>query len=213
MRAIIFDFDGVIVDSVGIKEKAFQEIYKPFGKEVVEKVIQHHYENGGVSRFEKIKFYHKYFLEMELNNQELKDITDQFSMLVLDKVVASPYIPGSDDFINNYYNKYLFFISSATPELEINKICIRRGINKKFKGIYGSPKTKSMHVESILHNWNLNRDEVLFIGDSLSDYEAAKKFGLHFLPVGSVLKSIDKFTDSSVNNLVGIENLIKHKLV
>ena len=63
IEGVIFDFDGTIVDSVNIKTNAFAKIYEPFGKNIVKKVIKHHNENGGLSRFEKFKHYHKkYFL-------------------------------------------------------------------------------------------------------------------------------------------------------
>ena len=34
IRVIIFDFDGVIVDSVGLKSEAFSEIYSKYGSNI-----------------------------------------------------------------------------------------------------------------------------------------------------------------------------------
>ena len=56
MQAIIFDFDGVIADSVNIKTVAFAEIYEPFGNHISELVVSHHLINGGMSRYEKFKY-------------------------------------------------------------------------------------------------------------------------------------------------------------
>jgi len=64
IKAIIFDFDGVIVESVQVKTDAFAEIYNPFGKEIVQKVVKHHKANGGISRFEKFELYHRNFLAL-----------------------------------------------------------------------------------------------------------------------------------------------------
>ena len=63
----LFDFDGVIAESVNVKTEAFSILYQPYGKDVVKKVVKHHLTNGGVSRFEKFKIYHKEFLNIELN--------------------------------------------------------------------------------------------------------------------------------------------------
>ena len=41
----IFDFDGVLVDSVEIKAKAFNELYRPYGSEIAEKIVFHHIQN------------------------------------------------------------------------------------------------------------------------------------------------------------------------
>ena len=77
LKGIIFDFDGVIVESVKVKSNAFSELYKQFGKDVVQKVIRHHEANGGVSRFEKIKYYHKTFLSEELNDSTILNLADK----------------------------------------------------------------------------------------------------------------------------------------
>ena len=56
IRAIIFDFDGVIVDSVDVKGLAFAEIYSKYGGGIAEKVLSHHRSNGGMSRKVKFKY-------------------------------------------------------------------------------------------------------------------------------------------------------------
>ena len=50
---LVFDFDGVLADSVDIKADAFAELYSPYGSEIVEQVVAHQLANGGMSRFEK----------------------------------------------------------------------------------------------------------------------------------------------------------------
>ena len=44
---------------------------------MVQKVIRHHEANGGVSRFEKIKYYHKTFLSEELNDSTILNLADK----------------------------------------------------------------------------------------------------------------------------------------
>ena len=52
-----FDFDGVIVDSIAIKEKAFVSLFENYGSEIQKKVAAHHLNNGGITRLDKIKYY------------------------------------------------------------------------------------------------------------------------------------------------------------
>ena len=54
IKVIIFDFDGVILDSLQIKTDAYADFYRPFGNNIVNKVINHHTLNGGMSRYDKI---------------------------------------------------------------------------------------------------------------------------------------------------------------
>ena len=64
LRAIIFDFDGVILDSNDVKTEAFYEMYIQYGESIAKKVVNHHKKNGGISRFQKFKLYHKKFLNI-----------------------------------------------------------------------------------------------------------------------------------------------------
>ena len=56
----IFDFDGVIAESVSAKTDAFREMYLPYGEEIANQVVDYHINHGGVSRFEKFKYWEKY---------------------------------------------------------------------------------------------------------------------------------------------------------
>ena len=67
-KLLIFDFDGVIADSVDIKTEAFGELYSEFGEKIVKEVKLYHENNGGVSRYEKIN-YERYFWYVVNNNK------------------------------------------------------------------------------------------------------------------------------------------------
>ena len=58
IKGIIFDFDGVIAESVHIKSSAFSDLYKSYGEDIVKRVVKHHEANGGMSRYKKIRYYH-----------------------------------------------------------------------------------------------------------------------------------------------------------
>ena len=122
IKAIIFDYDGVVAESVDVKTKAFEELYKPFGKDIVQKVIKHHEANGGVSRFEKFKIYHKKYLCEDIDQLKVDELANKFSKLVLQKVIDSPYVTGVYDFISSNYLNFDFHISTGTPSDEIETI-------------------------------------------------------------------------------------------
>ena len=180
IKAIIFDFDGVILDSVDAKTQAFAELYESYGKTVVRQVVMHHEANGGVSRFEKIRHYHSKFLGIELTYEEINNIAGVFSKLALDKVLASPYVPGAESFIKNN-TKYDLFISTGTPQKEIEYILKILQLEKCFKKVYGSPISKSEHVKDIIVTNTYDKNSVVFIGDAATDIEAANVNNLMFI--------------------------------
>ena len=53
-ETIIFDCDGVILNSNIIKTEGFFEFALSLGKKNAEKLVNYHIKNGGISRYEKI---------------------------------------------------------------------------------------------------------------------------------------------------------------
>ena len=207
MKAIIFDFDGVILNSVNVKTEAFKELYKQYGSAVVEKVEKYHLENGGISRFEKFKFFHKNFLNIDLNSDEIDQMAKEFSDLVFEKVCNSNFIPGAKEFLKYSYKNYLNFICTGTPQNEIIKILKRKSLSRFFRDVYGSPISKENIISKILKKYNLNKSDVLFIGDAMTDYNAAKLSGIKFIGIEN---NDTEFPNSTimVKNLMEITNLI-----
>lgn len=180
-KNIIFDFDGVLAESVHIKTKAFYQLYAQYGKEIAEKVVEHHRANGGMSRYEKFPYYHKVFLDIDLSDNDVEELSKDFSNLVIDGVVNADEVSGALGFLNKYQNKCNYWIVSATPTDEINEIAKRREISKYFIQIYGSPDKKSSIVKNIINETGLIIDETIFLGDAMSDYNAAKDNNIDFM--------------------------------
>ena len=206
IKNIIFDYDGTIADSVNIKTEAFAELYRNYGKDIESKVVEYHLNNGGVSRFDKFKYYHKEFLNIDLDESKIQELAQKFSKLVIDKVLNAPYIPGAYEFISNNYKKYEMFISTATPTDEIKEILGRKNLTQYFKNIYGSPESKIDHVQQIITQNNYLRNETVFIGDSDFDKEAAENNGIYFIQVNSGEQIINK--KYRVNDLIDLNKLL-----
>lgn len=56
-----------------------------------------------------------------------------------------------------------------------------RNIQKYFCGVYGAPSKKSDIILQIIKKEGINIHEVLFVGDSKTDYLEAKKIGVPFV--------------------------------
>ena len=209
MKAIIFDFDGVILDSLNVKTEAFRQLYATCGKDVVEKVTKYHLEHGGVSRFEKFKYFHKAFFNINISDEELVKLGEDFSKLVFKKVCESRYIPGANEFLKFCSKKYLTFICTGTPETEINKILKFKNLDKMFTGIYGSPSSKTDIINRIVTNYNLKSNEIIFIGDAMTDYYASKKTNLDFIGVRNISTQFpeDVILVDNLTEIIKLKNL------
>ena len=94
-RNIIFDFDGVLAESVHIKTQAFSQIYSEYGENIANKVVKHHKANGGMSRYEKFPYYHKNFLNIDLSEEDINQLSDDFSKLVIEGVINAEEVNGA----------------------------------------------------------------------------------------------------------------------
>ena len=213
IKAIIFDFDGVLVESVDIKTKAFSELFSDYGPGIVEKIIQHHLAHGGISRYEKIKFYYREYLNVPLSPEELNKLCQEFSALVLQKVIHAPFVSGAMEFLKNNSQKYNLFIVSGTPHEEMVHITQAKGMHMYFMDIFGSPTVKGTHIQNILLDHGLKGKEVVFVGDSITDYRAARTTSVNFL--GRVApRDNNPFTGDviTIPDLNDLNNCIKHIL-
>jgi phosphoglycolate phosphatase-like HAD superfamily hydrolase len=210
IKNIFFDFDGVLAESVNVKTEAFRALYAPFGVDVSDKVVRWHEANGGVSRFEKIKIWHREFLGIQLTEGEINEWADRFSDLALQGVLQSPWVAGADDFLMNHSSSYEKWIISGTPDEEMKQIVRLRGIADLFIGVHGSPRKKTEWSGEIITTFGLRPSETVFIGDARSDYEAANAYDLHFIlretPENKTL--FNDFKGPRVNDLSSLEQLL-----
>ena len=171
-KTIFWDFDGVIKDSIMVKSDAFEQLFLPFGEEVVARVREHHEANCGMIRFEKLPIYLNWAGE-EVTAGLIDEYARKFSQLAKQKVINSEWVDGISDYLERNYNRQHFFLITATPQLEIENIIDKLYISKYFKQIIGSPTNKKDGIKNIIVNYSIKTEESIMVGDSVSDYEAA----------------------------------------
>jgi len=210
LKAIFFDFDGVLVESMGIKAEAFKYLFRN-NTEHVKEIVDLHMKHGGMSRFEKFRIIYENVLKLPFNEKISEALNEKFSKFVYNRVIECPFVKGAEEFLVKYHKRLLFFIVSGTPQHEMRNIAKARKMNKYFKGIFGSPKHKNQLVREILEEFKINLKNVLLIGDSIEDYEAAKKNRIKF--VGRITeKGKDVFENLSINtvpDIIGFESMLK----
>lgn len=183
IKVIVFDVDGVLLESTDIKTDAFKELFKNYPKHI-DKIITYHIKNGGISRFIKFEHIYNKILNKPFNEEIKKQLGNKFKKIVLKKVLECPFVDGTLEFLQKYHNKKHLYVVSGTPDEELFEILEKRKINQYFTNIYGSSKQKSEWLNHIIKKELLKPEEIVFIGDTLSDYKSSKK--THIIFIGRV---------------------------
>ncbi|TAL09707.1 MAG: HAD family hydrolase [Nitrospirae bacterium] len=182
-EVLVFDFDGVILESADIKTRAFRELFASYPDQL-EKIVAYHEANAGISRFLKFRHIHERILDRPLGLEEERALGERFSDLVVNEVIRCPFVPGALELLKTYARERPLFLASGTPEGELHGLVEARNLAAFFRGVYGSPKGKADIIEEILAVTAKPRTALVFVGDGRSDYEAAKAAGVAFVGRG-----------------------------
>ena len=206
VKIIIFDFDGVILESMDIKTNAFRELFNDY-PEHLDTIVKYHIKNGGVSRYKKFLYIYTDILQQPLNEDTLNELGERFSHLVLQQISSCSLVPGVQAFLEEYSKKIALFIASGTPEEELNYLVKQRDLSDYFKGIYGTPALKPEIIVHILDAEGVRREEAIFVGDAISDYEDAKKAGIPFVARVNRSSGSNPFIDLKVPIICDLNDL------
>lgn len=179
--AVVFDFDGVILESVEIKTEAFLALFadRPEHHGAIRDL---HHRLGGISRGVKIELIHRDILGLPLSPADKAALEARFARLVVDRVLACPMVPGVEDALCALHRAGVpLFVASGTPEEELRALVRGRGLAPWFRAVYGSPRSKTVLLELIAASVGVPGSALLMIGDALTDHEAAVSVGALFL--------------------------------
>ncbi len=179
-NCILWDFDGVLMDSMPVREHGFKKVLSAYAEEDVAALVDYHRKNGGLSRYVKFRYFFETIRKESITEDQVHALAQAFSGIMLDLLMnPSLLIKDPWNFIERNHNHIDMHIVSGSDGTELNTICKTLNVSSYFKTIAGSPTPKIKLVEEILRN---NRyKNVVLIGDSLNDLEAANVNGIDFL--------------------------------
>ena len=180
-KIFLFDFDGVILESNLVRISGFRNVLSNYPEHKVDKLIEYHNQNGGLSRYVKFKFFYEKILNKNISEKQILHYANLFREIMLKELTKKSYlIPEVISYLEYLKDNHrIIHIVSGSDEVELNIICSKLGIKHFFSTIKGSPTHKNILVKEIISNSNLITNTCL-IGDSINDLEAAKLNNIDF---------------------------------
>ena len=177
---IIFDCDGVILDSNLIKFKGFYFAINEEDKIDYNKFEKFLIDNPHLSRFEKFEHFFKKIRNKNNFKLELNNALDNYSLFTLKNIKKAQFVLGFENFIKKLKKLNItLYVISATFENDLIEILKYKNILKEFKCVLGSPENKDINFKKVLKFTKSNNG--LSFGDSKNDYLISKKYGLDFV--------------------------------
>ena len=167
----IFDCDGVLILSNKLKTDSFNEIASKYvPKNVVEKFIDFHKANGGVSRWKKFEYLRNISKDYDLPSVDF--LSEEFASLVDSKLTTISPIPGAIEYIEKLDKEgAIIYVVSGGEQSQVRRILMNLKFNIDPKRIFGSPTSKEIHFRNIriMHQFS----DTMTYGDSLLDAKCA----------------------------------------
>ena len=205
-KTIIFDCDGVILNSNGIKSEAFFNVTKSYGVDLAKAMQDYHIANGGISRYAKFEYFFKEILRSKPADYEVNNLVNLFARQVRDNLLFCDVSDGLKE-LKNYLKHSKWLVVSGGDQNELQEVFGLRGLSEMFDGgIFGSPDAKEEILEREIANNNIVTP-ALFLGDSKYDYSAATGAGLDFMFVSNWTEVDEWKSWTAQNNINYIQQL------
>jgi phosphoglycolate phosphatase-like HAD superfamily hydrolase len=185
-RALVFDFDGTLVDSNPIKWRAFERCFS-----------EHAEHRGPIAAYCRTephtprgdKFRHIYtaILRQPYTKEIDAMLHAQFERETTAAIIQAPEIPGAGRFLALAASRYVTALLSSTPQDTLLAIIEARGWRRWFSAVQGAPVDKAAWLMRFREERRLEGKEVILIGDMPEDARSARRAGCRFLGMGSAV--------------------------
>ena len=178
-QVVIFDMDGVLLDSNNNKVSAMEQTIEHFNQTLKADFLKHFKSNFGKSR----QYHFDIFMDMlsqQDHPQTRQTLDDLFTTHCQTAYSKSALIEGVCELLRYLNeNNTSLFVATGSPQQTAQKVLEEKGIGTYFYNILGSPSSKIDNLNAIKDLYS--NGKLLFIGDSLHDMHCALSTQIDFL--------------------------------
>jgi len=209
-KVIVFDFDGVIVDSNVIKKEVMLGLFPGDARrtQIIGQILSKHPK---ATRFLIIR---ETLRRLGTEEEKLEDLvykySDKFREAVRDSILEKGFFKGVPETLRTLKENYKLYINSSTPREALDEVVDGLKIRSLFDGIYGrvgdveSIVAKQENLKTIFEREKVNGEQTLFVGDGEDDRETAEIHNCKFI---GIKNEFNKWQDENFPLLIDINNI------
>jgi phosphoglycolate phosphatase-like HAD superfamily hydrolase len=216
-KTLVFDCDGVVLNSNQTKIDAYYEVGKRFGgtDAQAQAFVDHHVAKGSFPRNGKIEYYFEHIIKQPLTDALMQQYLQAFEEVLGNTLMQCEVAVGLDT-LKAATPQSAWMLLSGGDQAELRRIFPRRTVGnvslaQLFElGIFGGPDKKDDVLAREKANGNI-QFPALFLGDSKYDFEAASRAGLDFVFLSdwTEVKDWQSYCESSqINHVPNITALL-----
>lgn len=184
IRAIVFDFDGTLIDSNRLKYDAYFTLFPAddHHARIIRTVLTQIFEQSRYVILEEILRGLRARGKDPLK-REVSELAERYNEIVLAGAKTCPEKPGAVEALKRFAPFYGLYVSSTTPEAALKDVLRFRKWDRYFRAVFGYPHKKPETLRCIMALEKLKSDQVLIVGDGESDRKSAQENGCPFFHV------------------------------
>lgn len=186
---IVFDFDGVLVDSNAVKRRAYYDALADIrgAADAITEVLSAPAAEQS-DRYSTLARVVSLLRDRDLLNAQdparlAAERAERYTAICDRELALCDEIPGASRMLATLSQSLPLYVNSATPESILRTTVAGRGWTSFFRDTLGAPVTKADNLRRIALAEGIQAHQMLFVGDSEIDRVAAGQAGCPFVGV------------------------------
>ncbi|RJP48395.1 MAG: HAD family hydrolase [Anaerolineaceae bacterium] len=196
MALILFDFDGVLADTLGDMLRFAQEVCNELG-------IQHLVTQGDLSNLEVMSFA-EYGRACEVPEQMVEEFVCRCTRKFGAKKSPPAIFEKLDEIVRKLSASHILGVVTGNTKQNVKTFLVEHELDDRIRAVYGvdSPGSKSEKISLAQTQFAVENEAVFMVGDSLSDIRAARQAGVKSIAVSWGHQSLEMLIRAAPDYLV-----------
>lgn len=205
-KTIIFDFDGTLANSFDYFVDFFHEEILRLGYTIEKKDLYFMIQNKHLSEI---------FKEYNLSTFKIFMLIRKLRKDFNQKLEEVKFFKGIVDLLFELSEKYNLMLLSSNNQKNIMYLLEKKNIEILFDEMFfkSSLFGKDKSLKKILNKYKFNKQDVIYIGDELRDFEACRKINLRCINVAWGFNSYKLLSSENQSDVVKTIDELKEKLL